>query len=66
MKKSLCLVLKEKEILPNFYRRFLQLKAQALEVSDDQVITVAIKALRAGPLHNHLVREWPKNSAGAL
>jgi hypothetical protein len=29
-------------------------------VLDDQVITQAIKALRAGPLHNHLVREWPK------
>jgi hypothetical protein len=25
----------EKEMLPNFYRRFLLLKAQALEVSDD-------------------------------
>jgi hypothetical protein len=29
-------------------------------VSDDQIITQAIKALRVGPLHNHLVREWPK------
>jgi hypothetical protein len=29
----------EKQTLPNFYRRFLQLKAQALEVFDDQVIT---------------------------
>jgi hypothetical protein len=51
---------REKETLPNFYRRFLQLKAQALEVSDDQVIAQAIKALRAGPLHSHLVRERPK------
>jgi uncharacterized protein (DUF3084 family) len=51
---------REKETLPNFYRRFLQLKAQALEVSDGQVITQANKALRAGPLHNHLVRERPK------
>jgi hypothetical protein len=50
----------EKETLPNFYRRFLQLKAQALEVFDDQVITQAIKALHTGPLHNHLVRERPK------
>jgi hypothetical protein len=48
---------REKEILPNFYRRFLQLKTQAPEVSDDLVITQAIKALRAGPLHSHLVRE---------
>jgi hypothetical protein len=46
--------------LPNFYRRFLQMKSQAPEVSDNQVITQAIKALRAGPLHNHLVRERPK------
>jgi hypothetical protein len=51
---------REKETLPNFYQRFLQLKAQALEVSDDQVIAQAIKALRARPLHNHLVRERPK------
>jgi hypothetical protein len=47
-------------MLPNFYRRFLQLKAQALEVFNDQVIAQSIKALRAGPLHSHLVREWPK------
>jgi hypothetical protein len=51
---------REKELLPNFYRRFLQMKAQALEVSDNQVIAQAIKALRAGPLHSHLVREQPK------
>jgi hypothetical protein len=51
---------REKETLPNFYRRFLQLKAQAPEVSDEQVITQAIKALRTGPLHSHLVRERPK------
>jgi hypothetical protein len=53
-------VQKEREPLPEFYRRFLQLKAQALEVFDEQVIAQAIKALRAGPLHNHLVRERPK------
>jgi hypothetical protein len=29
---------REKETLPDFYQRFLQLKAQAPEVSDDQVI----------------------------
>jgi hypothetical protein len=40
---------RDKETLPNFYRRFLQLKAQAPEVSDDQVIAQAIKALRVGP-----------------
>jgi hypothetical protein len=39
---------------------FLQMKAQASEVSNDQVIAQAIKALRVGPLHSHLVRERPK------
>jgi hypothetical protein len=33
------------------------MKAQAQEVSDDQVIAQAIKALCVGPLHSHLVRE---------
>jgi hypothetical protein len=51
---------REKETLPNFYRRFLQLKAQAPEVSNEQVIAQAIKALRVGLLHSHLVREQPK------
>jgi hypothetical protein len=46
---------REKDTLPNFYHRFLQRKAQAPEVSDDQVIAQTIKAL-----HSHLVREWPK------
>jgi hypothetical protein len=40
---------REKETLPNFYRMFLQLKAQPPEVPDDQVIAQAIKALRMGP-----------------
>jgi hypothetical protein len=51
---------REKEMLPNFYGRFLQLKAQAPEVLDEQVIAQAIKALHTGPLHSHLVREQPK------
>jgi hypothetical protein len=51
---------REKETIPNFYRRLLQLKAQAPDVSDDQIIAQAIKALHAGSLHSHLVREWPK------
>jgi hypothetical protein len=50
----------EKETVSNFCRRFLQLKAQALKVSDDQVIAQAIKALCARPLHSNLVRERPK------
>jgi hypothetical protein len=36
------------------------MKAQVLEVSDDQVIVQAIKTMRAGLLHSHLVREQPK------
>jgi hypothetical protein len=36
------------------------MKAQAPEVSDDQVIAQAIKVLRVGLLHCHLVRERPK------
>jgi hypothetical protein len=51
---------REKETLPNFYQRFLQLMAQAPEVFDDQVIAQAIKPLQVGPMHGHLVREWPK------
>jgi hypothetical protein len=35
-------------------------KAQAPEVSGDQVIIQAIKAMHSRPLHSHLVREWPK------
>jgi hypothetical protein len=47
----------ERETLSDFFRRFLHLKAQASEVSDEQVIKQVIKALRAGQLHNYLVRE---------
>jgi hypothetical protein len=47
----------ERETLPYFFRRLLQLKAQAPEVSDEQAITQAIKALCAGQLHNHIVSE---------
>jgi hypothetical protein len=48
------------ETLPNFLLKVLQLKAQAPEVSDDQIIAQAIKAMCVEPLHSHLVREWPK------
>jgi hypothetical protein len=47
--------------LPDLFRRFLRLKAHASEVSDEQAITQAIKALRASQLHSHLVREHPKS-----
>jgi hypothetical protein len=50
----------EKETLSDFFRMFLCLKAQAPEVMDEKVITQAIKALRVGQLHSHLVREHPK------
>jgi hypothetical protein len=53
-------VQKKIEPLSDFYQRFLQLKSQAPKVSDEQVIAQGIKALRAGPLHSHLVRERPK------
>jgi hypothetical protein len=50
----------ERETLSDFFWRFLHLKAQAPEDSDEQVITQAIKALHADHLHSHLVREHPK------
>jgi hypothetical protein len=53
-----------KETLPNFDRRILPLKAKPLKVFDEQVIAQTIKALRARPLHSHLVRERPKIVTG--
>jgi hypothetical protein len=50
----------ERETLLDFFRRFLQLKAQAPEVSDEQAITPDIKELRVSQLHSHLVRERPR------
>jgi hypothetical protein len=50
----------ERETLPDFFCKFLRLKAQALEVSDEQVIMQSIKVLHAGQLHNYLVRERPR------
>jgi hypothetical protein len=47
----------EREILLDFFREFLHLKAQAPEVSDEQVIMQAIKALCTDQLHSYLVRE---------
>jgi hypothetical protein len=46
----------ERETLLDFFCRFFRLKAQAPDVSDDQ----AIKALCAGQLYSHLVREHPR------
>jgi hypothetical protein len=47
----------KRETLLDFFCRFLQLKTQAPEVSDEQAMTQAIKALCVGQLHSHLVRE---------
>jgi hypothetical protein len=54
----------ERETLPEFFCIFLWLKAQDPEVPDEQAITQAIKALHAGQLHSHLVRERPKTLEG--
>jgi hypothetical protein len=51
----------ERETLSDFFHRFLQLKAQAPEVLDEQAIMQAIKAMHASQLHSHLVRERPKH-----
>jgi hypothetical protein len=51
---------REKETLSNFYRMFLQLKAQAPDVSDDQVIAQAIKALHMGSCTVILSESDPK------
>jgi hypothetical protein len=50
----------EREVLPDFFHRFLCLKAQAPEVSVEQAIIQAIKALCAGQLHSQLVGECPR------
>jgi hypothetical protein len=50
----------KRETLSDFFHRFLRLKAQVLEVSDEQVIMQAIKALCAGQIHSYLVRECPR------
>jgi hypothetical protein len=47
----------EREILSDFFYRFLRLKAHALEISNEQAITQAINTLRTSQLHSHLVRE---------
>jgi hypothetical protein len=59
-------VQRENEMIPNFYRRFLQLKAQAPEVLDDQVIAQVIKALCVGPPTQSSCQGAAQNNAGAL
>jgi hypothetical protein len=45
---------------PQFLPEIFTDEGTSPEVSDDQVITQAMKAPCAGLLHNHLVRERPK------
>jgi hypothetical protein len=52
--------------MPDFFHIFFRLKAQAPEVSDEQAITQAIKALSASQLHNHLVRECQKHRKSCM
>jgi hypothetical protein len=50
----------QKETLSDFFSSFLHLKAQAPEVSNEQVIIQSIKALHGSQLHSYLVRECPR------
>jgi hypothetical protein len=50
---------RKKETLPNFYRSSCSSRLKPQKY-DNHVIAHAIKALWAGPLHSHLVRERPK------
>jgi hypothetical protein len=50
----------ERKNTPQFLPKVLIDEGSSLEVSDDQVIAQAIKALHVGPLHSHQVRERPK------
>jgi hypothetical protein len=53
-----------RETLADFLCKFLCLKAQAPEVSDEQGITQAFKVLCTSQLHSHLVRDCPKTLEG--
>jgi hypothetical protein len=50
----------QKRNAAGLFQRFLRLNVQASEVSDEQALTQAIKALCVRQLHSHLVREYPK------
>jgi hypothetical protein len=51
----------EKEILHEYYRKFLTLKSQLPSVDDHIAIHYAINFLRAGVLYSHCIRDSPKN-----
>lgn len=48
-----------KEPLSQYYKRFIQTKAQIPNVPDEVVIIAAIKGLRVGQLSSHFARERP-------
>jgi hypothetical protein len=51
---------KDKELLQNYFRRFIHLRAHAPNVLDAVVINAAIVGLRVGQFRSHLMRERPK------
>jgi hypothetical protein len=51
----------EKEILREYYRKFLTLKSQLPSLDDHIAIRYAISGLRAGVLYSHCIRDPPKN-----
>jgi len=48
-----------KEPLSQYFRRFIQIKAQVPNVPDNVVIIAAIKGLRMGQCASHFAREPP-------
>jgi hypothetical protein len=45
------------EALKDYFQRFIQVKARAINVPDDVAIEAAIKGLHIGPFAAHLARE---------
>jgi hypothetical protein len=52
-----------KELLSQYFKRFIQIKAQISNIPDEVVIIVAIKGLRVGQCASHLAREKPSTVA---
>ena len=48
-----------KEPLSQYFKRFIQIKAQSPNIQDEVVIIAAIKGLRVGQCASHLAREKP-------
>ena len=49
------------ETLHDYFRKFMQLKAKALDVPEEIAIEAAIKGLRIRPFVAHLEREKPSS-----